>query len=149
MKKLRWQISGSLFILFVGSLWHFIYTYFPNSFTAFIAPINESPWQHLKLLYWPTVIWLTISFIYLKELREYLLWSTFSSVVSGCIFIIVFYFISVAIFGHVFLLDILNFIIASFLTGFLTIEWSISKRLRGYEILIPLLLFSVFLYYLP
>lgn len=39
-----------------GSALHFFYGVLPNPLTALISPINESIWEHLKLLFWPTLI---------------------------------------------------------------------------------------------
>lgn len=38
-----------------GTGLHFLYNAVPNLFTALLSPINESVWEHLKLLYWPTL----------------------------------------------------------------------------------------------
>lgn len=40
----------------VGSALHFLYDLLPNPLTALIAPVNESVWEHLKLLYYPTLL---------------------------------------------------------------------------------------------
>ena len=39
-----------------GSGLHFLYTLLPCPVTALIAPVNESLWEHLKLLFWPGLI---------------------------------------------------------------------------------------------
>lgn len=36
-----------------GACLHFLYDLFPNPVTALFAPVNESLWEHLKILYWP------------------------------------------------------------------------------------------------
>lgn len=36
-----------------GTGLHFLYAQFPWVLTALIAPVNESLWEHVKLLYWP------------------------------------------------------------------------------------------------
>lgn len=36
-----------------GAGLHFLYQAFPCILTALIAPVNESLWEHVKLLYWP------------------------------------------------------------------------------------------------
>ena len=50
--KRRW-----LFVFFLtaaaGAALHFLYDLWPNALTAILAPVNESVWEHLKLLYWP------------------------------------------------------------------------------------------------
>lgn len=37
----------------LGAAWHFLYTLLPCPLTAMLAPVNESVWEHLKLLYFP------------------------------------------------------------------------------------------------
>ena len=40
----------------VGSALHFLFSALPNPLTALISPINESIWEHLKLIYWPYLV---------------------------------------------------------------------------------------------
>lgn len=39
-----------------GTGLHFVYELLPLPLTALIAPVNESVWEHLKLLFWPFLI---------------------------------------------------------------------------------------------
>ena len=32
---------------------HFLYHWWPNPVTALVSPINESLWEHVKLVFWP------------------------------------------------------------------------------------------------
>ena len=50
--KRNWLTAGVLSIL-AGAALHFLYDLWPNPLTAVFAPVNESVWEHLKLLYWP------------------------------------------------------------------------------------------------
>lgn len=48
-------------ILFVvatvgGACLHFLYTLLPCVATALVAPVSESLWEHVKLIYWPCLI---------------------------------------------------------------------------------------------
>lgn len=36
-----------------GACLHFLYELLPNPVTALFSPVNESIWEHLKLIYWP------------------------------------------------------------------------------------------------
>ena len=47
-----------------GSALHFLYDVLPNPLTALISPVNESVWEHLKLLYWP---FLAAAFVLTKD----------------------------------------------------------------------------------
>lgn len=40
----------------VGTGLHFLYDLLPSPVTAVFAPVNESVWEHLKLLYWPMLL---------------------------------------------------------------------------------------------
>lgn len=42
-----------LLTVLAGSGLHFLYPLLPLPLTALFAPVNESVWEHLKLLYWP------------------------------------------------------------------------------------------------
>lgn len=39
-----------------GTLLHFVYDFFPSAVTAIFAPVSESLWEHLKLIFWPYLI---------------------------------------------------------------------------------------------
>lgn len=35
---------------------HFLFTLWPSILTEFIAPVNESLWEHVKLIFWPYLL---------------------------------------------------------------------------------------------
>lgn len=52
------KLSGRLLCAFavttvVGACLHFLYALLPSPLTALIAPVNESLWEHVKILFWP------------------------------------------------------------------------------------------------
>lgn len=52
------KLSGKLLLAFVvttlaGACLHFLYTLLPNPVTAVLSPVNESLWEHGKILFWP------------------------------------------------------------------------------------------------
>ena len=49
-KRFFWSF---LAVAGLGTVGHFLYEWFPNALTALIAPVNESVWEHLKLLFFP------------------------------------------------------------------------------------------------
>ena len=53
MKKslTHWQIAGFFFVSVVGTLLHFLFEWRGESrLVALIAPVNESIWEHMKLV---------------------------------------------------------------------------------------------------
>ena len=68
----RWQFIGFVFTSVVGTILHFLYDWLSES--TFIAPfssINESTWEHMKLLFWPTFIFAIIQSFLFKEREDF------------------------------------------------------------------------------
>lgn len=49
LKKVK--IISTIGILLLCFLFHFLYEWFPNSLFAILFPVNESIWEHMKLLF--------------------------------------------------------------------------------------------------
>ena len=56
-KMTKWKCVIMLVVtLIIGSLLHNVYEWFPNGFTALIAPVNESLWEHTKIIFYPLLL---------------------------------------------------------------------------------------------
>ena len=54
----NWILLGIPVLIIIGCLMHFVYEWSGNALIVGIfAPINESVWEHLKLTFWPMLIW--------------------------------------------------------------------------------------------
>lgn len=53
---------AAAFTVVCGTLLHFAYERFGGSFFAVIAPVNESTWEHLKLLFWPILLFAIVEY---------------------------------------------------------------------------------------
>ena len=52
-------IIGAVFTIITGTLLHFVYEWSGESlFVGIFSPINESVWEHLKLLFFPMSVFL-------------------------------------------------------------------------------------------
>ncbi len=49
LKKSR--VIAFIVTIFFSFVFHFIYDFMPNSITAIFFPVNESVWEHMKILY--------------------------------------------------------------------------------------------------
>ena len=58
MKSLKhYIIGGAVFVLVVGTLTHFLYEWTGNNFVVgLFTPVNESVWEHMKLVFFPTLL---------------------------------------------------------------------------------------------
>ena len=65
LKKIK--IIGIITIFALSFLYHFLYQWFPNPIFSIIFPVNESIWEHMKLLYTGILSWGLIEIILLKK----------------------------------------------------------------------------------
>lgn len=49
-KKERWAFPAALA---AGVVLHFLYEWLPGWGTAIFSPVNESLWEHMKIVFWP------------------------------------------------------------------------------------------------
>ena len=57
----KWEIVEFIFIAIVGTLLHFVYDWSgQNPAVGIIAPVSESTWEHLKLLFMPALLFTLI-----------------------------------------------------------------------------------------
>jgi hypothetical protein len=113
-------IVGILFTLIAGTLLHFLYEWSgKNPFTALFSPVNESVWEHTKLLFFPALLYTFFEIIVLFKTSGSFLTARLAGILLGIFFMISSFFTYTGITGKSFLvLDILIFII-SVLTAFL------------------------------
>ncbi len=73
-KILYWQIAAIIFTWVLGTLLHFTYEWSgENNIVAVFSAINESTWEHLKLSFFPMVIFSIIEGIFLyKDSNNYI-----------------------------------------------------------------------------
>lgn len=59
MKNIKvWFIVGFIFTAVFGTLSHFFYDWSgQNPLIGLISPVNESTWEHMKLVFFPVLIW--------------------------------------------------------------------------------------------
>lgn len=99
----------NLFVAFILCFpLHFLYEMLPNTLFSIILPVNESIWEHLKLILTSYVLAGTIDFILLKKytkVNNFLLQLFISPLLSIIIFLII-YLPLYNIFGEVLILNI-------------------------------------------
>ncbi len=65
LKKIK--ILSVLGIFLLSFLSHFAYKLFPNIIFSFIFPVNESIWEHMKILFTSTLLYGIIDYLLLKK----------------------------------------------------------------------------------
>jgi len=113
-KVLIYEVVGTLFIIFLGSAFHFTYELSGRlAIVGAFSAVNESVWEHLKLAFWPSLIWLLIEYLLIRKLtNNFLISKTLGTCTMIALIPIVFYSYTSIIGGSIFAIDIATFIVA-------------------------------------
>lgn len=65
----RSRIISTIGIFLLCFLFHFIYDWIPSFITAIFFPVNESIWEHMKLLFSAVVMYGIIDYIILQKFK--------------------------------------------------------------------------------
>lgn len=64
---LLWQFGGFTFATALGTILHFLYDWTGFGIFAPISAINESTWEHMKILFFPMLIFACVQSIYFSQ----------------------------------------------------------------------------------
>lgn len=127
MKK--WFAAAAAATVCLGSAWHFLYDWCPHFLVGLFAPVNESVWEHLKLLFWPVI---PAALALGRRWGERRVWSAFlAALLAMPVALCAVYYLAAAGFGlHGLALDIglyAGTVCAGFWAAF---RWSSARRLE-------------------
>jgi hypothetical protein len=96
---IQFQIFSAIFVIILGILLHFTYTWSKNnSFVGLFSAINESTWEHLKLLFFPMLIFALIQIHFFKDFSNF--WCIkLIGILAGLILIPILFYTITGIFG--------------------------------------------------
>ena len=67
-----WQLWGFAVTALGGTLLHFLYDFF--GMAVWIAPfsgVNESTWEHMKLLFWPMLLFAILQYFFFRDRADF------------------------------------------------------------------------------
>ena len=67
-----WGIMGFAVTSFVGTILHFLYEWLGEA--VLVAPfsgVNESTWEHMKLLFWPMFLFAIVQSFFFRDRRDF------------------------------------------------------------------------------
>ena len=95
------EIFGAIFVMVFGTLMHFFYDWSgKNPVVALFAPYNESTWEHLKLLFFPVLIYSVFQYAYIGKQYSGYLTGRLAGIVSGALMIVIIFYTYMAVFKH-------------------------------------------------
>ena len=94
-----WQLMGFSVTSLLGTLLHFLYDWSGKSiYAAPFSGVNESTWEHMKLLFWPMFIFAIVQSFFFNEKKDY--WCIkLRGVITGLILIPVLFYTYNGVFG--------------------------------------------------
>ncbi len=82
-----WQFAGFTVTSLGGTLLHFLYDWSNQSiFAAPFSAVNESAWEHMKLLFFPMFIFALIQSCFFKEYKNFW-WVKLAGIATGLVLI--------------------------------------------------------------
>lgn len=150
-KKLKkYELLGIIFTILMGIILHFTYTWSgSNSFVALFSAVNESTWEHLKLLFFPYILYAIFEYFTIgKHYPDFATAKLFGAII-GIITIPVLFYLYKIILGHDYLaVDILIFILSVIIAY--SVSYFVLKylSLNLHYVSIILILFMIILFFI-
>ena len=150
------QIISAIFVILLGTFFHFTFKLSgENKIVAIFSSINESVWEHLKLIFFPMLISTIIGYFLIgKNTSNYICSKTIGIIIS-MVFVIVFFYTYTGIIGkNIAIVDISSFIIAVLLGEYISYLLIVNRASFKSKICIIILIiislsFSIFTFYTP
>lgn len=132
-KVSKLEVVGVIFSVVFGSMLHFLFAWSRYSkVVALIAAVNESTWEHLKLGFWPLLLWASYEYFVFGKKYNNFIFAKACTVFSFCISVPLIFYSYVAVLGKNYLfLDISTFLISVILSQFLGYKILKIKRNMG------------------
>ncbi|HHU23512.1 MAG: DUF6512 family protein [Bacilli bacterium] len=129
---LKKEIIANVFMIVLGTLMHFAYQLSnQNPIVGMFVPINESVWEHLKLLFFPGLFYFLGETFFQKEKLPHQWIAFIFSQFKGLIFIPTSFYTYTGIIGkHFLIIDIVIFVLAVFLSN--RLKYRLLKEKRDY-----------------
>ena len=87
-----WELFGFAVTTLLGTLLHFLYEWLNKA--VWIAPfsaINESTWEHMKLLFWPMFLYALIQSVFFKLYENFWCVKLFGTIIGLILIPVIFY----------------------------------------------------------
>lgn len=129
MNRLKFYVvMGAVFVLITGTLSHFVYGWSgENPVAGLFFPVNESTWEHMKLVFFPTLIYGLFLYNKMWEDAPCIRSAVPAAILAGTASVPVLFYTYSGILGRdYFILDIAVFILSVLIAFF--VLWRIARR---------------------
>jgi hypothetical protein len=150
-KVLIWEIGGFLFIGLIGAALHFTFemSNFSSMEVAYFSAVNESTWEHLKMVFFPGLVFALIQYTYVRDAVNNYIPARVAGLVIMPLVIAIGWYIYAPILGRsYFPADLFLFYLAVFLGQLVSYKLltrtSLEKKFTQYAIGVFLVMFAAF-----
>lgn len=127
----RLTVGGILWTLILGTASHFFYQWSGECFAVgLIAPVNETVWEHLKLLFFPGLLFILGERIYLGERGRDLFYRRLTGLWAGLASMPLIYYSYTFFTGRNYLWADIGIFLISVLITFL-VPWHLKDKMSG------------------
>lgn len=128
-KVLKVEIAVMIICLFLGTLLHFTYEWSgESSFVGIFSAVNESVWEHLKLVFYPMILMAILEYFYLQNISNNYLEAKTIGIFCAMSFIIMTFYTYTGIVGTDFaVINIIIFIVSIILGEWVSYKIMIRK----------------------
>ena len=136
----RYTIIGIIFVFVAGTLSHFLYDWSgQNPVVGLFTPISESIWEHMKLLFFPMLLYSLLMILKFRRRYPHIASAMFFGIIAGTILIPLLYYAYTTVLGTNYLvLDISVFILSIIVSFWLTYKLTLSHRLENHTFVLGL-----------
>lgn len=152
---LRFTIFSIIFTMILGVILHFTYEWSnKNLIIASFSAVNESTWEHLKLLFFPILITTIIGYFYIGKDFSNFLCARSLGILTAILFTVIFFYTYSGVLGaNIDFLNIASFFVAVFLGEYVSYKILLSHfscdKLGAIILLIMLLFYFILFTYNP
>ncbi len=87
-----WQFFGFATVSLLGTLSHYLYDWSGSRLAALISGVNESTWEHMKLLFFPMLLFAIVQSFFVGKGYESFWWIKLKGTLLGLVLIpVIFY----------------------------------------------------------
>ncbi len=147
MKSLKsYTIFGIILVSILGTLLHFAYEFTNrNPVASLFVPINESTWEHMKLIFFPMLLYTIYSNRKLSSIYPCVYSASYFGILLGTILIPILFYTYSGILGYnIAFVDILTFYISVLIAFISYHKLTLSCSLQKYKLLLSILVILFF-----
>jgi hypothetical protein len=154
---LKWEIAGTIVIFLLGAAFHFGFSLTGSHTGAGVFfPVNESVFEHLKMTFWPSIIWALFSYGFIKSSASNFLTAKAAAVITMPVVTVILFYAYTAITADNAIADIAVFFVAvaagQYVSYLLLKARPLPAWVMGLSALVIVLLgalYAMFTYYPP